>query len=643
MAERPLSNDDFRKLLAIPRTKAPVTAQSHQQIATKKTKKPPPPRPPKPKDNQDAREEEEEGSDQPSLLSEEAAKYRDRAAERRAGRQVDQEGIPEDLRAFVEGKSGRDVNTVSYEESKYLGGDEAHTHLVKGLDFALLEKIRREQQVAGKGGEPETEAAATAVRMPPLPPKQPTKHRKTVQQQQVPSPPHPSTTTTTKISSDGDNGEDYGKLSTKAATAMAQGIQQFLTLHDPQHQQEATKKTPKVSDMFLPRRTTYIYDFSDTNNEMSLSLLLSNTNIPVTLHRSKEDCPKYKSALKATTSGALPKEVLQELVKIMSYVGVDVDGRRRKRKTKKGRKKEEEKEEEEEEDRGGKLEATVQNVVDDAPINIEEEEEEEDIFGDAGTDYVAQRRKPKDEKEGGEGGIDVDVGPALPPGPPTGDDIDDMFAYPDTDGAYAEAEAHQSQQAQQQQKKKPILFPEAAADIMAPIVASKVVAAEEEEEDAALLKRKLREQQQKKLEAMNEDDGYGECYPSFYETGAIYDSDADRRSDGEKPTSAAAGGKEGGKEEEGKAGGGRKKGRTGGDNKDKEKEDARIEARKVAQKEKQELNQIKSIFNKKGYKDGGAFDAEDPDKAKKKGGGKNGRNDEDAQPMAGAIAKKRRI
>ena len=29
------------------------------------------------------------------------------------------------------------------EESKYLGGDMEHTHLVKGLDYALLEKVTR--------------------------------------------------------------------------------------------------------------------------------------------------------------------------------------------------------------------------------------------------------------------------------------------------------------------------------------------------------------------------------------------------------------------------------------------------------------------------------------------------------------------
>lgn len=29
------------------------------------------------------------------------------------------------------------------EESKFLGGDLEHTHMVKGLDYALLQKVRR--------------------------------------------------------------------------------------------------------------------------------------------------------------------------------------------------------------------------------------------------------------------------------------------------------------------------------------------------------------------------------------------------------------------------------------------------------------------------------------------------------------------
>lgn len=35
-----------------------------------------------------------------------------------------------------------DARVVSVEDSKFLGGDMEHTHLVKGLDYALLNKER---------------------------------------------------------------------------------------------------------------------------------------------------------------------------------------------------------------------------------------------------------------------------------------------------------------------------------------------------------------------------------------------------------------------------------------------------------------------------------------------------------------------
>ncbi len=37
-----------------------------------------------------------------------------------------------------------DNSRISIEKSKYLGGDVKYTHLVKGLDFALLEKVKSE-------------------------------------------------------------------------------------------------------------------------------------------------------------------------------------------------------------------------------------------------------------------------------------------------------------------------------------------------------------------------------------------------------------------------------------------------------------------------------------------------------------------
>lgn len=63
---------------------------------------------------------------------------RDRAEERRKGLNLDYE------RNAMSGLPGTDDQlnqTMSVEETKYLGGDLEHTHLVKGLDYALLQKV----------------------------------------------------------------------------------------------------------------------------------------------------------------------------------------------------------------------------------------------------------------------------------------------------------------------------------------------------------------------------------------------------------------------------------------------------------------------------------------------------------------------
>ena len=39
------------------------------------------------------------------------------------------------------GENYAELRKQAIQESKYLGGDMEHTHLVKGLDYALLEKV----------------------------------------------------------------------------------------------------------------------------------------------------------------------------------------------------------------------------------------------------------------------------------------------------------------------------------------------------------------------------------------------------------------------------------------------------------------------------------------------------------------------
>lgn len=79
----------------------------------------------------------------------ELPKYRDRAKERREDQNPDYEAT--ELGSFhavappgtVDLRSA-DAQKISIENSKYLGGDVEHTHLVKGLDYALLNKVRSE-------------------------------------------------------------------------------------------------------------------------------------------------------------------------------------------------------------------------------------------------------------------------------------------------------------------------------------------------------------------------------------------------------------------------------------------------------------------------------------------------------------------
>ncbi|KDP33973.1 hypothetical protein JCGZ_07544 [Jatropha curcas] len=79
----------------------------------------------------------------------EPPKYRDRAKERREDQNPDYE--PTELGSFhavappgaVDLRSA-EAHKISIEKSKYLGGDVEHTHLVKGLDYALLNKVRSE-------------------------------------------------------------------------------------------------------------------------------------------------------------------------------------------------------------------------------------------------------------------------------------------------------------------------------------------------------------------------------------------------------------------------------------------------------------------------------------------------------------------
>lgn len=90
-------------------------------------------------------------------------RYRDRAKERREGRtNADYAGIEEAVAAAGASAAGAGAGAgedgvavlggAEADMTKYLGGDESRTHLVRGLDWALAQKVRREEMGLAGGG-----------------------------------------------------------------------------------------------------------------------------------------------------------------------------------------------------------------------------------------------------------------------------------------------------------------------------------------------------------------------------------------------------------------------------------------------------------------------------------------------------------
>ncbi|CAH8518253.1 unnamed protein product [Heterobilharzia americana] len=179
LSNHKLSNSDFRKLLMTPKpstqpSKADETSETGARGFTH------------PSDRSDRKRQDSSQSThrskqkvghkrhhvrsrketQKSETSESIHRYRDRAKERRDGKIAAPTEEAEDERELendddtltrtadyravapssAAGASHAERRRMLIQESKYLGGDMEHTHLVKGLDYVLLQKVRLEIQ-----------------------------------------------------------------------------------------------------------------------------------------------------------------------------------------------------------------------------------------------------------------------------------------------------------------------------------------------------------------------------------------------------------------------------------------------------------------------------------------------------------------
>ncbi|KAH0618091.1 hypothetical protein JD844_017072 [Phrynosoma platyrhinos] len=256
-----LTNEDFRKLLMTPRaapTSAPPSKSRHHEMPREYNEDEDPAARRRKKKSYYAKLRQQEIEREREL----AEKYRDRAKERRDGVNKDYEeteliSTTANYRAVgptaEADKSAAEKRRQLIQESKFLGGDMEHTHLVKGLDFALLQKVRAE--IASKEKEEEE--------LMEKPQKE------------------------TKKDEDPEHKIEF-------KTRLGRNIYRILF----------KGKAYERNELFLPGRMAYVVDLDDE---------YADTDIPTTLIRSKADCPTMEDIGDyVPTAAKVPREKERE-------------------------------------------------------------------------------------------------------------------------------------------------------------------------------------------------------------------------------------------------------------------------------------------------------------------------------------------
>ncbi|KAM7373808.1 hypothetical protein PAMP_006510 [Pampus punctatissimus] len=263
-AQSKLTNDDFRKLLMTPRatpSSAPPSKSRHHEMPRDYNEDEDPAARRRKKKSYYAKLRQQEMEREREL----AEKYRDRARERRDGVNKDYEeteliSTTANYRAVgptaEADKSAAEKRRQLIQESKFLGGDMEHTHLVKGLDFALLQKVRAEITSKEKEEEDMMEKVQKEA-------------KKEVEPEE--------------------------KIEFK--TRLGRNIYRVVF------------RTGQVerNELFLPGRMAYVVDLDDE---------FTDTDIPTTLIRSKADCPSMEAQTTLTTNDI----VISKLTQILSYL-----------------------------------------------------------------------------------------------------------------------------------------------------------------------------------------------------------------------------------------------------------------------------------------------------------------------------------
>ncbi|XP_075146746.1 IC cytokine homolog beag [Haematobia irritans] len=293
-----LTNDDFRKLLATPRA-PPGGTSTNLATATFAT-------PGAPASSEKKKTHTSSSSERGDLrrkkknfyaalkkqednkLQELSEKYRDRARERRDGANPDYQNVgtpghsstTNAYRAVApDMKSGIDAaerRRRIIQESKFLGGDMEHTHLVKGLDYALLQKVRSELHVKEQEEREMAAAAAASEKMKMA----------------------EAAAAAERLEAERREAED-NNMNIKGP--MARNIFNLI--------QARRSKEVQRCELFAPGRMAYVIHLEEDDT--------GETDIPTTLIRSKYEVPLNREDAATLTTNDI---VINKLSQILSYL-----------------------------------------------------------------------------------------------------------------------------------------------------------------------------------------------------------------------------------------------------------------------------------------------------------------------------------
>jgi len=275
--------------------------------------------------------------DEDDKMAELAAKYRDRASERRSGAEGGVVGEESTNAYRAVAPNARETHDAAerrrqmIHESKYLGGDMEHTHLVKGLDFALLQKVKSEIEAREQMEQEEAE------------------------EEEVKEKEMEKKGESNKDKQQDDDETESDKPDVECRTAMGKNIMRLML----------KSEAPKVNELFLPGRMAYVMDLEEDGE----------TDIPTTSIRSKQDVINNEQKATLSTNDI----VINKLTQILSYLRA---GTRTKKKKK---------------DKMGDLFAAEEDAV---KTNVEVNKKDLDIpiYDDVG-DYNRGRKEDKRDRK----------------------------------------------------------------------------------------------------------------------------------------------------------------------------------------------------------------------------------------------------